>query len=120
MCPTPGIRTSIEFWDTRSRAPIHTLCGHTAAVNAVAFSADEKLLVSDQTTRVTSYQVGEWERVESWDPQKSMLEWAYRYSILPAHKVLPKPGEYDRTVEYLITGDESVATEVNDNSLHIF
>jgi hypothetical protein len=40
-----------------------------------------------------------------------MVEIAYRYVLVPLYTVFPKPGELDKTVQYLLTGKETQASD---------
>ena len=43
-----------------------------------------------------------------YSPPLSLMERVYRYAILPLYTVFPKPGELDKTVQYLLSGKETV------------
>jgi hypothetical protein len=89
------------FYDADSQTELAAPVAGQGDVSAVAFLADERLLVADRTTRVTDYQLSTWERVGQREPSMSLAERAYRYAIVPIHLVFPKPGELDNTVRYL-------------------
>jgi hypothetical protein len=80
-------------------------------VSAISFSPDSKLFVADRTNRVTVYSLDPLQQDAEFAPSLSVFDKVYRYGILPAHYVLPKPGELDRTVKYLVTGDDSEVVE---------
>jgi hypothetical protein len=41
----------------------------------------------------------------------NLQEKSYYYAIQPLHAVLPKPGEFYKTVQYLLSGNETVASD---------
>ncbi len=77
-------------------------------ISAVAFSADNALLVVDRVNRVTRYQRGSWDRVETYAPALTPLEIAYYYAVVPIYTVFPKPGELDNTIQYLLRKEETI------------
>jgi hypothetical protein len=40
-----------------------------------------------------------------------VIETGYRYILSPLYTVLPKPGELDKTVQYLLSGKETKSTD---------
>ncbi|MHB8971739.1 MAG: ABC transporter permease subunit [Pirellulaceae bacterium] len=77
-------------------------------ISAAAFSADNLLLVADRVNRVTSYQPGTWEPVQTYAPALTPLEIAYYYAVVPIHTVFPKPGELDNTIQYVLRKEETM------------
>jgi hypothetical protein len=77
-------------------------------ISAVAFSADNSLLVVDRVNRVTSYQPGSWELGQTYAPALTPLEIAYYYAVVPIYTVFPKPGELDNTIQYVLRKEETI------------
>ena len=77
-------------------------------ISAVAFSADGSLLAADRVNRVTRYQPGSWEQVQSYAPALTPLEIAYYYAVVPLYTVFPKPGELDNTIQYVLRKEETI------------
>jgi ABC-type transport system involved in multi-copper enzyme maturation permease subunit len=77
-------------------------------ISAVTFSADNALLVVDRVKRVTRYQGGAWDRVETYAPALTPLEIAYHYAVVPIYTVFPQPGELDNTIQYLLRKEETI------------
>ena len=80
-------------------------------ISAAAFVDNALLLVADRTNRVTSYDLANNRRIARWSPKVGFVERSYRYGVMPLYTVFPKPGELDRTVQYLLTGKETVGFE---------
>jgi hypothetical protein len=65
----------------------------------------------DRTTRTTEYELPLWRVTRRYAGPLSLLERAYRYAILPVYTVFPKPGELDKTVQYLLSGKETAEVD---------
>lgn len=71
-------------------------------ISAAAFGPAGDLLVADRTTRLTQYAAG-WQQIErQLAPAFSLTEWTYRYFVRPIYWVCPKPGEFYKTVQYVL------------------
>ena len=68
------------------------------------------MLVADRVTRVTEYDVTTGEVQHCYAPTLGIVERAYYYVIVPLYTVFPKPGELDKTITYLMSGEETRAT----------
>ena len=75
-------------------------------ISAFAFHGD-RLLVADRITRVCDYQTADLTRQATYAPAMKTSQIVYYYVISPIYYVLPKPGELDNTVQYLLTGKET-------------
>jgi len=76
-------------------------------ISCCVFPSPGRTLVVDRTTRVTQYDLPAWRATHRYAPPLSMLERVYRYAILPLYTVFPKPGELDKTVQYILSGKET-------------
>ncbi len=75
------------------------------------FPAADRILVADRATRLTEYQLPDWQVSRRYAPPLSVIESVYRYVLSPLYTVFPKPGELDKTVQYLLSGKETKATD---------
>lgn len=70
-------------------------------ISAARFSGD-KLLVADYVDRLNEYQVGTWKRTNRLTPPLHLQTIAYHYLVNPIYFLCPKPGEFYRTITYLL------------------
>ncbi len=80
-------------------------------ISAATFTAADKLMVVDQATRATEYQLADFSRVRAIAPPMTALEIAYHYAIVPIYMLAPKPGELGNTVQYVLKGDETLGVD---------
>ena len=85
-------------------------------ISAAAFNGD-RLLVTDRVNRVTSYHLDPFQTEDRRAPAFTPLERAYYYAIVPVYTIFPKPGELGNVVSYLLTEQETVATNPNSADL---
>ena len=83
-------------------------------ISAVTFDGDGQLLVADRTTRITAYGMGDLKQRQHWSPPLSLMDASYRYAIWPIYYICPKPGEFYKTVQYLLTDRATVAVDERD------
>jgi hypothetical protein len=77
-------------------------------ITAARFSGDDTLLVADRARRVTRYRLDSWERADVFAPPLTAMEIAYYYAIVPLYTLFPKPGELDNTIQYVVSGQETM------------
>jgi WD40 repeat protein len=68
----------IKLWNTNTETDLRILTGHTASVNAIAFSPTEKIIASggeDNTIRIWNYQTGE--LIQTLEPQSLVNSLAF-------------------------------------------
>lgn len=82
-------------------------------ISAIEFSGPEQLLVADRTNRVIEYRLGTTERLRSFSPSLSTIEWVYRYAIVPLYTLFPKPADLNNTVKYVLSGKETESRRRN-------
>jgi ABC-type transport system involved in multi-copper enzyme maturation permease subunit len=85
-------------------------------ISAIAFDKDGKLLVADRTTRVTQYDLPSGQQLRAWSPPMDLLDRVYRYALFPVYYVCPKPGEFYKTVQYLLTDQTTLSRGNRDLS----
>jgi ABC-type transport system involved in multi-copper enzyme maturation permease subunit len=83
-------------------------------ISAASFTADGQLLVADQNVRVRQYQMEPWKAERTYSPRLGFLATSYRYGLVPLYTVFPKPGELDKTFEYLLSGKETKTEDADD------
>ena len=76
-------------------------------VSAVAVDKAGMLYVASRATRIIRYDLETMKQVEAFDQPLDFQERAYYYVIVPAHAILPKPGEFYKTVQYLMSGRQT-------------
>ncbi len=74
-------------------------------ISAALFADNEQILVADRTSRVTRYRTGSWESLDRFSPKMGMMEASYRYVLKPLYTVFPKPGELNKTFQYVLSGE---------------
>jgi hypothetical protein len=79
-------------------------------ISATAFTPSGTLLVADRGTRVIEYDVATGEEQRRFAPSQSVVARLYRYLVMPIYTVFPKPGELDKTIEYLLSGEDTKTT----------
>lgn len=89
--------------NTVRRAPLYG----QGDIYAATFDKSGDLLVADRTTRVSRYDAASLKVEERFAPSMSVIERVYRFGLNPLYTVFPKPGELDRTVQYVLTGKET-------------
>lgn len=85
-------------------------------ISAFAFHG-ERLLVADRVNRVCDYQASDLTRQAMYSPAMTTSQIVYYYVISPIYYVLPKPGELDNTVQYLLTAKETSDSGLFRNDL---
>jgi DNA-binding beta-propeller fold protein YncE len=100
-----------ELWlfDTRAGKPANVSFRGQGDISAAAFSGNDRILVTDRSNRVTSYQLDPFQTEDRRAPALTPIERVYHYAIVPIYTVFPKPGELDNIVSYLLTDQETVA-----------
>jgi outer membrane protein assembly factor BamB len=82
----------------------------SAPVSAIRFDSGNQLVVASRRMIATVDPA----TMQEVNRKQGRLEWpvqAYDYAISPIYKVLPKPGELDFAVRYLVTGEKTVAID---------
>jgi ABC-type transport system involved in multi-copper enzyme maturation permease subunit len=79
-------------------------------ISTATFTPQGTLLVADRGTRVIEYDVITAQEVRRYAPGAGVLERVYRWIVVPVYTVFPKPGELDKTIDYLLSGEETRAT----------
>jgi ABC-type transport system involved in multi-copper enzyme maturation permease subunit len=84
------------------------------AASAIAFDAEQRLLVADGRRMVSFYKNG------AALPEKQVGvpgDWVcilYDYIITPMYRILPRPSELDQVVTYLVTGQKYITVSANE------
>ena len=107
---------TLRMFDARAGKLADASFAGQGDISAAAFSGD-RLLVTDRVNRVTSYQLDPFQTEDRRAPALTPLERAYYYAIVPIYTVFPKPGELGNVVSYLLTEQETVATNPNSADL---
>jgi hypothetical protein len=108
---------TIRMFDARAGKPADVSFAGQGDISAVAFSGTDRLLVTDRVNRVTSYQLDPFQTEDRRAPALTLLERVYYYAIVPIYTVFPKPGELSNVVSYLLTEQETVATNPTNQDL---
>ncbi len=80
-------------------------------ISGTAFSGPNRLLIAHHTSRVTEYDLRKHTVVSRRAPEITLTDRIYYYGIVPLYTVFPKPGELDKTTQYLLTGKETLAVD---------
>jgi hypothetical protein len=84
--------------------------GRGRAVSCCVFPASDRVRVVDGLRRVTTYSLPDWRVVQRHAPPMPVIERVYRYALVPLYTVFPKPRELDATIQYILTGKETIAS----------
>lgn len=95
-------------YDAQRHAVCQTPLSGPGSISSVAFNDSNQLLVADRFTRVTEYDPANWQVVVQHEPTLAVMEGVYRYIIDPLYKVLPKPGDLNELVIYILTDETSL------------
>jgi ABC-type transport system involved in multi-copper enzyme maturation permease subunit len=96
--------------DGISKTVEHRQPSFSAPVSAIRFDSRNQLVVASRRMIATLDPA----TMQEVNRKQGRLEWpvqAYDYAISPIYKVLPKPGELDFAVRYLVTGEKTVAID---------
>lgn len=85
-------------------------------ISVATWTSRGTLLVADRTSRVSEYDIAKNKLVERYSPPLEMMEWSYRYVLTPVYLLCPKPGEFYKTVQYLLTEQETTAQGESDEN----
>jgi hypothetical protein len=107
---------TLRMFDAPAGKPADASFAGQGDISAAAFSGD-RLLVTDRVNRVTSYHLDPFQTEDRRAPALTPMERAYYYAIVPIYTVFPKPGELGNVVSYLLTEQETVATNPNSADL---
>jgi ABC-type transport system involved in multi-copper enzyme maturation permease subunit len=77
-------------------------------VSCCVFPDPGSAYVVDRLRRVTTYKLPDWRVAERRTPPMPMIERIHRYALVPLYTVFPKPRELDTTIQYVLTGKETV------------
>src|SRR5581483_9110425 len=83
-------------------------------ISAFTLAPEGKLFVASRATRVTEYDLATMKPLRSFHPPFTLQERMYYYAIHPAHALLPKPGEFYKTVQYLLAGQKTAGIDENN------
>jgi hypothetical protein len=80
-------------------------------ISAVAVDEDGMLYVASRATRVIQYERTSLKPGLTFEQPLNFQERAHYYFIVPAHAILPKPGEFYKTVQYLMSGKQTTGKD---------
>jgi hypothetical protein len=84
-------------------------------ISAAAFRASGTLVVADRTRRLTEYDVANMSVKSRLTPPMTISERAFRYALRPAYSICPKPGEFYKTVQYLLADSAQKAAKKSED-----
>jgi len=93
--------------DTKDDSLIAADVAGQGDISAAGFSGSDRLLVADRSTRVTEYQLASGEVQGRYSPKLGAVERVHRYVLSPLYAVFPKPGELDKTIQYVLSGKKT-------------
>ncbi len=85
-------------------------------ISVATFSSDNQLFVGDQTVRLSRYELPSLKLIRRYSPKLEWLARGYRYGVVPLYNIFPKPGELDKTFQYLLSGKETESGNRSDLS----
>lgn len=83
---------------------------HRKDITSVGFAGDQ-LLTTNNTDQVSKFGLADFSLEQKVQPELSFMKRLYQRFVNPIYLIFPKPGELDKTMRYLITGEESISLE---------
>jgi len=83
-------------------------------ISALTMTPEGKLYTASRATRVTEYEIATMKELRTFAPSLNLQERVYYYGIQPAHALLPKPGEFYKTVQYLLVRQQTSGGDENN------
>ena len=80
-------------------------------VSTFAFGENDQLWVSDNTDRVTEYDLSSGSKEVRLSPTGGWIERIYRMGLRPFYKICPKPGEFYKVVTHLSSSGDTEKNE---------
>ena len=77
-------------------------------IASIALPGNNRMLVAHHLTQITEHRLGTWEVENRRQPPAGTWTNIYRWIARPLHTVLPKPGDLDNMVMYLLSDEKSV------------
>lgn len=99
---------TVLLWDAKTGQPLNWKPAENGRCNAVAFSPNGDLLVSDGRLAVRRYDVAADQSMQEWSEATTWVYPLYDKVIYPLWSVLPKPSQLDQFVPYVMSGESSV------------
>ncbi len=121
-----GARTALVFhnrrlWmlDAAAKTCEQATLWSQGDINSAAFTPEGNLLVADRVNRVRELKA-DWSIAANHTPSLAFgsLEWWYRYTVSPPSHLFPKPGEFWRVVQYLVTG-KSMSSSLESSLMNL-
>jgi hypothetical protein len=100
---------SLVLFDGTTREFTTRLPPENGRISAIGFTADNQLIVSDGRRGLRFYRPATMEQTKSLNGTTGLEYRIYDWFVHPLYTVLPKPSELDQLVQYLVTGEKSVA-----------
>jgi hypothetical protein len=102
-----GVLHELDLSSSRFRRPAVRGQGD---ISALAITPGGKLYLASRATRVAEIDLATMKELRAYAPALNVQERAYYYVIEPAHALLPKPGEFYKTVQYFLAGKQTSGT----------
>jgi ABC-type transport system involved in multi-copper enzyme maturation permease subunit len=83
-------------------------------ISCATFSHDNQLFVCHHTIRLSRYEMPSLKLARHYSPKLGWLARGYQYGLVPLYNVFPKPGELDKTFEYMLSGKETQSSNRSD------
>ena len=97
----------LRLYDLKSQQRMEWSPEDNGTVSAVAFDNDGKLYVAGGREDVAVYEVGSDAQVQRYTVDGDWVTRLHDWFINPVYSVFPKPGQVNRFVTYLLTGERS-------------
>lgn len=108
-------RGTVLVYDGAGRKFLSWAPKENGYASALAFDEKSRLLVVDHHRSVRIYDVAKQASVEQLPGSVDLLSMIYDYGISPLYTILPKPSDLDNAVQWIVTGEKSVAIENDSN-----
>ena len=105
---------NLWLYDAESREFTKPRVAGQGDISSAMFSHDNQLFVCDQTLRLSRYELPSLKLARRYSPKLGWLASGYRYVVVPLYTVFPKPGELDKTFQYMLSGKETESGNRSD------
>ena len=102
------------LYDAKSNTITAPRVSGQSDIASATFTKDGQLVAVDQTVRVTLYEADSWKVAKRYSPKLGWLASGYKYGLVPAYTLFPKPGELGTTFDYFLSGKETRGTDTED------
>jgi ABC-type transport system involved in multi-copper enzyme maturation permease subunit len=107
----------IWLYDAERDRPVDLPFAGHRDISAALFTAPNRLLLVNRGQNATEYVLDPFAVQKRREPAMRMIERIYRFAVVPAYIIFPKPGQLGNAVRYLLTDQETISAGANPGDL---